>query len=217
MMLDGKWNAITGHLKKCLPRSINMYCKEINKDDSICLNKHRLSLQSCNYGAGMYCATHYKKNLDTDHSPQLSRCANIRCDELNLSLQEREKIHSYNINKILGLPGDNIYNHVSKSQQKRFDWDPIPEVDLLEKDKSVSDFSTDESDIESEPDIDYIKTELESESESKFSEGSSSDSDEESESVHEPVLQKISINLVGHKRKYNGSNLRALKKPKYDR
>ena len=121
----------TGHLQKC-SRYDYGFCIGIKKNGFYCGNKEKLSLQSCNYGEGAFCPTHYKKNLGLNHDFELSRCANIRCDELNLSLAERNKINQHNIENILNLPGSKKYDHISITRQKYFARNNVPEINLVE-------------------------------------------------------------------------------------
>uniref|UniRef100_A0A6C0C6U9 Uncharacterized protein n=1 Tax=viral metagenome TaxID=1070528 RepID=A0A6C0C6U9_9ZZZZ len=191
-----------------------MTCIQKDSDGNSCHNRNRLSLQSCNYGKGAYCATHHRRNVKAIHSPELSVCANIRCDELNLNRQERDKIHQYNIVEILGLPGDKEYNHISMSRRKRFNWNVIPEIDKYSQ--SIDSYSNTESDSES--DDDFVKNDSESNDPSSDS-TTSEDNDVTSDESDEP----LEINLVdeqktrtSHKRKCKQVDSRPIKRRRYD-
>lgn len=180
-MLDAKWNPITGHLIKCANKR-GARCVGRNKDGSGCKNRFLVFPQSCDHGAGSFCAAHYRQNIGPQHVIELSRCANIRCDELGIEIDERKKIHQYNIHDLLGLPGDNIHKHISKSQQKKFDWQIVPEVDIFESPLSIESYS---SASEHDSDDSFVNDDTESPPDSISSEeyGNSDVEDSESDSV----------------------------------
>lgn len=140
-MLDPNWNPITGHLIKCVNKR-GAKCIGRNKDGSVCKNRFRVFPQSCDHGLGSFCATHYSQTIGPHHIIELSKCANVRCDQLGIEINDRKKIHQYNIHSLLGLPGDNVYNHISKSQQKKFNWQIVPEVDIFESPLSIDSYSS---------------------------------------------------------------------------
>jgi hypothetical protein len=187
-----------------------MVCITKNEDGSACHNCHRLSLQSCNYGNGVYCAIHHKKNINFGHDPNLSSCANVRCDELKIDYEDRKKIHQYNIDEILCLPGHDIYCHVSKSRQRIFNWNVIPEIDRYSQ--SVEASNTEETNSESESDNDFVNPDSDS---TESDESTSKEGEEESSS--EPILLKIEIDLTNNnrKRKHVQINLQPMKKSRY--
>ena len=129
--------------------------QQVGKESSL-----RLDSFLTGQGKGVYCGVHYLKNIKFGHDFQLSSCANIRCDEINLSLKERNKIHQFNIEEILGLPSDDKFNHVSKSRQRCFNWNIIPEIDLenslnhLENSSNIDSDSESDSDPNSDPNFD---------------------------------------------------------------
>lgn len=180
-MLDANWNPITGHLIKCVSKQ-NARCIGRNKDGSVCKNRFLVFPQSCDHGSGSFCATHYRQTMGPHHVIELSKCANIRCDQLGIEIDERKKIHQYNIYDLLGLPGDNIYKHISKSQQKKFDWQIVPEVDVFESPLSIDSYS---SASEHDPDDSFVNDNTVSVSDSVSEEdyGDSSVDDTESDSI----------------------------------
>lgn len=235
-MLDAnKWNTKTGHLLRCSRDNI-IGCDEINRNGTPCKKREQLSRQSCDIGYGSFCAIHYKLNLGPQHDVELSTCANKRCDELNLSLEERKDIHQFNIQEILGLPSLDIFNHVSKNRQKRFNWNIVPGIDSDSESESKNDylketsyekisyetsdddemFSEDDDQMVSEDDDemvsdDEIFSEDDLETETSFIENSEDNDNENVEMISEEKTQNTNY----LKRKNVELNLQVTKKPKY--
>jgi len=124
----------TGHLMTCQWRrepnaAINgkkPQCAGKNFNGKRC--KNLLSLQSCKFKIDVciYCPTHYNDYCGQKMwDPELSACANKRCDYLDIDISKRTNIHQFNIQDILGLPGK--YHHVSESRKKIANWDPDTE------------------------------------------------------------------------------------------
>jgi hypothetical protein len=162
--LGDEWNPMTGHLKVCKSQK-NKHCVGKNINGSPCKNPQSSCAQSCDLGTGSYCAVHYKKYLFKNNDPQLSTCANIRCDDLNVPREAREKINQHNIKRVLGLSGD---NHISNSRFKRFDYGAFEDFKFLVTYRADSDHSdVDEEftkyDSESETDIDSDEIDSEEE------------------------------------------------------
>uniref|UniRef100_A0A6C0C7G3 Uncharacterized protein n=1 Tax=viral metagenome TaxID=1070528 RepID=A0A6C0C7G3_9ZZZZ len=163
--LNEEWDPLTTHLKICQIQKGSCIGKNIN--GSPCKSLHGTSAQSCNLGTGSYCAIHYKKNISKNHDPQLSTCANVRCDDLDILKEDRQKINQHNIKKILGLSGNVMYRHISATRYKLFDYGAFEDLKILailrndkERDDNDEEFdkpdSASETDVESD-DIDYAE------------------------------------------------------------
>jgi len=148
---------------------------------SMCNGSAHISRQSCNSELCIRCWPGYCNDQSWD--PDLSEDANIKCDELGISLSDRLYINQYTVHQMLDLPSVRKFRHVSdirrNSSQDRFeDCDPN---------------STDESDeSENESDRDFIVSDdsepenLDSEYLSR-SEDSSSSEDEKKRSIDDII------------------------------
>lgn len=116
----------TGHLKSC------KYLEERGIYNFRCVGlkgvkcNNFASKQSCFPSNEHYCGSskngHFKQVCEiTNWDPDLSICANYKCDEKGFNLAQREKISHRNITTILGLPSENKYLHVSLRRRKHAD------------------------------------------------------------------------------------------------
>lgn len=127
-------NQKTGHLKCCstTPKrvpinTIHSKCAGVTQRGKTCNGK--LCEMGCPYqgsdGESLgFCTTHWNEYCySMGWYLNLSRCANMVCDQKGLTLEQRYEIYSKNICQILGFPQNN--KHFSKKREK--------EIETMEK------------------------------------------------------------------------------------
>lgn len=110
---------------------INHYCMYTgnNKDKGYCTYITEKNEECGSYASKQFCvmkndsevlcSMHYFKIYcePTEWDYELSRCANLRCDELDIGEKARSKINQKNICKILNM--DNDSHHISDARIKK--------------------------------------------------------------------------------------------------
>lgn len=121
-------NKRTGHLNECGSRNypinrvvngVKPYCysivKTANGTTQCCGSL--VSKQSCLVDGKGFCsnpADHWGLLCSSNGwNREISRCANLIADQLNLDPKIRNSINQDNIEDILGIPSNRIYNHIS--------------------------------------------------------------------------------------------------------
>lgn len=209
------FDARTGHLLACnfkkVPNRGHNYvrpgCHGYNKNGATCGSQ--LSKQSCGSETNHhYCNSvnrHWRSFCeDRDWDMHLSYCANVKCDEIGLDLEERENINQYNIQEILDLPNNYEFNHVSDARRKAVDETRMELSSSESEEESESGEENENSEEESEEESESEDSESEEESESE-EDSESEDSEEDSASEEE---SEDDINFCGYcgKQRINNAN-----------
>lgn len=129
-------DSVTGHLATCKFRGhvnrayngIKPHCNHVLKcstRDNIVYCGGNCSNQACidNDGMGRCVGRndHWGKECkENGWDKNLSKCANIICDNLAISLDERKGINQHTISDLLGVPADRKFNHVSVKRREKY-------------------------------------------------------------------------------------------------